>query len=145
MTVYSIKLGLLSALWSSCLIGILGGPALTYASDDRRASVSGIVRQELQRPSKYDKLLAQSSNTRPRQTQDETSGGKRKSLHEYGPDELIPQAEESNSSRSRTERQAPSQPRAKKATPLISRSKIEPSPVQTPAASTEPAPAPTIR
>src|SRR5262245_44015918 len=105
MRVYSIKFGLLSAVWLYSMITVTGGPVITNALDQRRSEISGTVRQE----SGLDgKILAQNPSSRPRQTQDELPSGKKKSLHEYGPEQLIPEPDGSirsvPNSRSKPER-----------------------------------------
>ncbi|HKX30012.1 MAG TPA: hypothetical protein VJ302_20150 [Blastocatellia bacterium] len=108
---------------------------LTNALDQRRGFFPETIRPE---SSQDGKILAQNPSSRPRQAQEELPTGKKKSLHEYGPEQLIPEPEDNTRStpntRSRPERvptpqvQSPapqSKSNNKKQTPIFSRSKAE--------------------
>jgi len=109
MTVRSIKLTLLLALLSYCLVEIFTGAVSAHGS-------------------------------RPAQNRQEAPAGKRKSLHEYSPEEIIPEAQENENTR--PGKDPAQQPGAGNGTPLASRPTPAPTVTPTPAPTVTPTPTP---
>lgn len=124
MTAHLIKT-LLSALLLYCLAGVFTGAALANANSKGLVSKPGVTRRE---SFISGGALTQTPGGRPEQQAPPV--GKRKSLHEYGPEDVHPEARENEDSRLRKD-QAP-QPKARNRTPLASGSTDAPAPTPTP-------------
>jgi len=139
MTVHSIKT-LFSALLSCCLVGIFTTAVLAGANGKGLASMPGVTRRE---PFRGGRALTQTPGGRPEQQA--PPAGKRKSLHEYGPEDVHPEARENENSGLRKD-QVP-QPKASNRTPLAPRSIEAPAPTPTvdaPARALTPTVTPTV-
>src|SRR5262245_4379203 len=124
MTVNFIKLTLRSAVLWCFLVGIFGGGVLAHSDSKHLASAPGIIR-----PCRNGESLIQTPGSRPGQNQREAPAGKRKSLHEYGPEDIFPEAQENENLR--LERNQARQPRASHRNPLASRPTVTPAPAET--------------
>lgn len=142
MTVHSIKLTLLSALLSYCLAGMWAGPALAHSGSRSLASTPGAIGRE---PVGSGESSTQTPGGDPGQNQQEAPAGKRKPLHAYGPEDILPDARESENPGPRKARTP--QLKANNGTPPASAPLITPAttpmvtPTTTPAVTPTPTPA----
>ncbi|MCI0391134.1 MAG: hypothetical protein MOB07_20500 [Acidobacteria bacterium] len=139
MTAHSIKLTLLLALWSFWLTGIIVGVALANTDNKGLVSSPGAIRPEHYRGGES---FTRIQDSRPRQTQQPASPGKRKSLHEYGPEELFPEAQENVNTRPR--KNPARQPEASKVAPLVTKPAVTPTAVPNPTVTPTAMPNPTV-
>lgn len=75
-------------------------------------------------------ILAVVASAHTDSNQQETPAGKRKSLHEYGPEDILPEARENENPKPRKDQAQ--QPEASNRTPLTSRPTVTPTPTPTP-------------
>lgn len=132
MTVHSIKLTLLYASLLCGLVGILACAVMASANGKPITSPLGVIRRE---PSRSREALTQTPEVR--REQEGAPAGKRKPLHEYGPEDVHPEARENEKP---TLKKAPSpQPRAGNLAPRSTASPAPRAPVAlTPAATPSP-------
>jgi hypothetical protein len=121
----SIKFVLLRALFSCCLAGIAAGPALARP-DGGCGENSG--------------ALIQTPDDKPAQERQEPLPIKRKPLHEYGPEDLIPEARDPEPARPRRNQPQPIKAGAGDAMP--SSRPLSPAPGPLPAVTPKPKPTP---
>jgi hypothetical protein len=121
----SIKFVLLRALFSCCLAGIAAGPALARL-DGGCGENSG--------------ALIQTLDDKPAQERQEPLPIKRKPLHEYGPEDLIPEARDPEPARPR--RNQPQSMKADAGDAMPSSRPLPPAPAPVPAVTPKPAPTP---
>jgi len=136
MTAHCIKT-LLSALLSYCLIAVFAGAVLANAGGKRLVSAPGVIRRE---PFRGGEALAQTPGSGPEQQA--PPAGKRKSMHEYGPEDVHPEARENENSGLRKDQA--SQPKARARAPLAPRSIDTLTPTLTPTLAPAVTPAPTV-
>jgi len=134
MTAHSIKT-LLSTLLSYCLVGVFTSAVLANADGKGFVSMPGVTRRE---PSRSGGALTQTPGGRPEQQA--PPAGKRKSLHEYGPEDVHPEARENENSGLRKDQQ----PKASNRTPLAPRSTDAPAPAPTSTPTVTPTLAPAV-
>ncbi len=139
MTVHFIKLTLLSALLHYCLVGILAGAAIAHSDGKSLASTSGAIRRE---PFRNGGSLTETPDSMPGQNQEEAPARKRKSPHEYGPEDILPEARENENPRRLPMRlkDRARQPKTTKRTPLASRPTVTPAPAPIPTPLVTPTP-----
>jgi hypothetical protein len=133
MKTHSLKVTLLPALLLCCLAELLADAAIVHSDGRSRGSTPEALFED-------GESSTQTPEVRPGQNQQEAPAGKRKSLHEYGPEDILPEARENQNPRSGNDQSR--QPKTLPETPLSSKPApsptITPTPAQTPRATPTP-------
>jgi hypothetical protein len=127
MRLHSFKLALITFLLSGCLIGVGGHGVFAHTSSKRfDSSLGPLWRTQSERAEPLD----QTPGGGQEQSQRKSPAGKRRPLHDYGPDDVLPERQENENPRRRKGQAG--QLKAGNRTPVTSAPVITPVPEPTP-------------